>query len=331
MENTTIAEIAKKLNVSTAMVSRVLRHCSGVDSEMRQRIFAEADRLPRPDYGECAVYTILPDVPRYFWHPLKQSVNDTLKRAGIPYKINICTQAGDESTVLRYLDEAERLQAKAIILASRITVPIHQRLTELADRRLLALVSTNRDLDNAFYVGSNAYQDGAAMGRYYVQHFADRVLILFDLPDNFTAAQRLAGFLDTLRTADPALADSAVHIKLDQQLFKNLKLLPSKLASLIIDAAPRQEQLCIYSPTGIPQFPLALVKAKLTEQVVCLCHDYYIKEKQPSGNVALITCNQDCSQMGRLAAELASAFVTQGFYPEQKMNYISSAVHELTT
>ena len=325
MEKNTIAEISKRLNISSSTTGRVLRHCSGVDSEIRQRILREVGRPAAEISDRRAVYAILPDVPRYFWQPLKKGVLDTLRGTGVTYKINICAQAGDESTVLWYLDEAEALNSQIILLAAHVTPAIHRRLETMTDRRLILLLNNEYKLVNSFYVGSNTYGDGCAMGRCYAQHYRHRPLLMLTLPGNANAERRVDGFMDALREADPCLADGVRRVKLDQQIFKNLKLLPSKLALIMMEAAGAYEKLCIYSPTGIPQFPLALVKAKLTERAVCLCQDCYIKPGSTDAG-RIVTCDQDGYAQGQTAAELILDFLAHGVYPKQKRTYVPSRI-----
>ena len=324
MENTTIAEIAKKLNVSTAMVSRVLRHCSGVDSEMRQRIIAEAEHLVPADWGECAVYSILPDVPRYFWQPLRKGIADALDASNIPFKSNICTRASDDSIVLRYLDEADRLNAQVIILAAYVTPVIHKRLEALTNCHLVILLSEYHEFVNSFFVGSDAYQDGYIIGDYYASHYKNRELLVLTLPGHYIFEKRIEGFHDALRASQPDALDHIVRIKLEKKVFQDLKLLPSKLAPLLMEAAKPCERLCIYAPMGIPQFPLAMIKAKLADRSVCLCHDCYDSQSKYKSSVHIVSCNQDGYEQGQVAAKLALDFVYFGLYPKHKRTYIPS-------
>ena len=141
MNDTTIESIAKKLNISKSMVSKVLRHCGGIDSDTRQRILSEAHGIVPKDYSECAIYFILPDIPQYFWRPVRKGMADATDPLDIPVKCNVYTKASDEATVLKYLDEAERLNAKSIILAAHITPAIRQKLEHLVVGRLIILLS----------------------------------------------------------------------------------------------------------------------------------------------------------------------------------------------
>ena len=327
MNDKTIESIAKKLNVSKSMVSKVLRHCGGVDSDTRQRILTEAHGIIQRDYGECAIYFILPDIPQYFWKPVRKGIADATDPLDIPVKCNVYTKASDEATVLRYLDEAERLNARAIILAAHITPAIHQKLEKMLEGRLIILLSEYHELANTFYIGSDAYSEGYTMGKHYVSHYADRKFIMFTRPGNYNIEKRVEGFRQAVNEVIPDLMDKALCIKLDDKIFKDFKLLPSKLAPLLVDAAKAHDKICIYSPMGLPQFPLAIIKAKLTDKTVCLCNDCYLDhphhEKNPNTGF-VVTCNQDGYEQGMIASKMASDFVRDGLYPENKKTYIPS-------
>ena len=255
MNDTTIESIAKKLNISKSMVSKVLRHCGGIDSDTRQRILTEAHDMIERDYGECAIYFILPDIPQYFWKPVRQGIADATDQLDIPVKCNVYTKASDEATVLKYLDEAERLNAKSIILAAHITPAIRQKLEHLVIGRLIILLSEYCELANTFYIGSDAYSEGYTIGKHYASHYADRKFIMFTRPGNYNIEKRVEGFCQAVKEMIPDLMDKALCIELDDKIFKDFKLLPSKLAPLLVEAAEKHDKICIYSPMGLPQFP----------------------------------------------------------------------------
>lgn len=191
----------------------------------------------------------------------------------------------------------------------------------------MILLSEYHKLNNSFYVGSNAFQDGYLMGKQFLSHYADRKLILISLQNDNNVHRRISGFYHAIKEVQPKLIEQSLDIKLDSNMFKDLKLLPSKLASLLAEVIKGDEQLCIYSPMGIPQLPLALMKAKLAKQAVCLCHDCYIEHSNEYKNVNMgftITCNQDIRRQGDVTIKLATKFVKDNLYPEQKKIYIPS-------
>lgn len=330
MKDTKVESIANKLGVSVSTVSKAIRHCSGVDSETRQRILAESRQIHVLPHSDCPIYTILPDVPQYFWRELRKGIQDGSNADIAPVKANIYTKPRDEETVLEYLDEAEKLNARVIILATHITPAIHEKLETLTQGRLVILLSEYHEVTNSFYVGGNAYEDGYTMGQQYVAHYADRKLVCVATSNNNNATRRIEGFYQAVREANPKLLDNALSITLDQKMFRDLKLLPSKLAPLLAGAAKDEEQICIYSPTGIPQLPLALIKAKLTEKTVCLCHDCVVEHPYEDKNMDMgfaITCNQDVRRQGRAAIKIATEFVKENLYPEKKKTYIPSILN----
>ena len=329
MKDIKIESIANKLNVSISTVSKAIRHCGGVDSETRQRILAESRQIHVIPHSDCAIYTILPDVPQYFWKELRSGIHDGVQWDIAPIKSNIYTRLRDEDTVLEYLNEAEKLNACVIILAANITPAIHQKLESLTEGRLIILLSEYHELTNSFYIGSDAFRDGYFMGKQFLSHYTDRKLVVISLENHNNAKRRVSGFYHAMEETHPQLLEQALYIELENKIFKDLKLLPSKLAPLLATAAKDSEQLCMYSPIGIPQLPLALIKAKLTEKAVCLCHDCYTEnpyKKKTMDMSFAITCNQDVYRQGAAAIKTATDYVRYWLYPEQKKTFVPSII-----
>ena len=88
-----ISGLAERLGVSRATVSKAIRHCSGVDTATRERILREMHRSGvSPAAGVCDIYSILPDIPSFFWKELQHglaaetealALNCKVKRTGI--------------------------------------------------------------------------------------------------------------------------------------------------------------------------------------------------------------------------------------------------------
>ncbi|MBR4768612.1 MAG: LacI family DNA-binding transcriptional regulator [Lachnospiraceae bacterium] len=323
MNDSSINAIAKKANVNPSVVSRVLRHCSGVDSETRLRILAEAGDVHNSFNGHCPVYAIIPDVPRSFWGRIRRGVADTLQSEGIPFKANICTKVEDEAVALQYIDEAERMDAQAIILAVSATPAILQRLDKFTEDRLVLFLSEYCGMKNAFYCGSNAFQDGYKMGKYFMENWADRTLILMEVKGNLNSDSRIEGFLKAVSEMDESLAKKAVRIVVERKHLANYKLTSSKLAPLLVNAAGKHDRLAIYVPAGIPNISLAVSKADLAGRTVLLCQDYSPARTNVS---ELISVNQSGLEQGRTAAKLASAFVKTGSLPSEKRSFVSSTI-----
>lgn len=321
MENVSIEQIAKKLNVSPSMVSRVLRHCGGVESDARQRILQEAETILPKRACPVPVYSVFPDRPHYFWHPLRRAFSDALNALEIANQSNVYTKVSDEEAVLSYLEEADRIEVKAIVLAVSLTDRVRERIDHMKDGRLILFLSELSDVSNTFYVGSDALKDGYEAGILYASHYGDRKLICLDFPDNRNAGLRLDGFLKAVSERKTCGGEAPVVCKIDRKALSNFKLIPSKLAPLLREAAGESDPVAVYIPGGIHHAPLAIKKAGLTGRAVLFMHDRNPEEDDP---VETVYVNQNVSLQGKTAANLTADFLKTGFLPDRKYTYVSS-------
>ncbi len=330
MKDTT-GYIADKLNISKSTVNKAMRHSSGVDSDTRQRILEECRGIHYQSDGECAIYAILPDVPHYFWKEVRNGILAGEQSDVAPVKYNIYTKTSDEATVLEYLEEAERMNARAILIATYITPAIHRKLEKLTERCLVILLSEYYELKNSLFVGGNAYEDGYIMGKKYLSRYADRKLVLLSVKNNINVEKRLQGFCRAVEEECPQLMKAASCIQLERKIIREQKLLPSKLALLLTEAAKDGHPFCIYSPMGMLQLPLGLSKAKLTDRAVCLCHDCFTEYQSDVKKLQegfAVTCNQDIFGQGLAALKAATDYLKSREYPEQKVIYVPSYICE---
>ena len=324
MKEDTFGYLTKKLNVSKSTVSKALRHCSGVDSDTRQRILEEARKVNCLPKDVCSVYCILPDVPQYFWKELRQGLIAGENQDIAPTKYNIYTKSSDESAVLEYLREAKQMRAQVLIIAAYITLEIHRQLEEMVSDCMIILLSEHDELKNSFYVGADSYGDGYTMGKRYLTEYAERTLLCLTVRDNINAQNRSAGFLDAVKEKKPCLLDNIIRIEIENELFRDPKKFSSRLASLLSGCVDNDSSYCIYSPIGMAQLPIAVKKAGLTGRAVCMCHDC----SADSPNGIDIRCNQDVFTQGYTAARAAVTFITSGQYPPEKNIYIPSKIQK---
>lgn len=329
MKDNSIGDIANKLNVSKSTVSKAIRHCGGVDSETRQCILKESRRINYCSDSDYAIYAILPDVPRYFWKELKLGIKAGEQLEIAPVKYNIYTKPSDEETVLEYLEDAENVKARVIIIAAYITSKIQQKLEKMTDRHLVILLSEQYEIKNSFYVGGDAYSDGYIMGKQYLFHYSDRRLILFSIQDNINAQKRMEGFCRAVEEEAPYLIECALYIEIKNEMISKSKLLPSKLAFALSEMEHDNLQICIYSPLGMLQLPLGVIKAKLSDKAVCLCHDCFSEYQRDVNRIHTgfaVTCNQDVFQQGLTAVKVATDYVLGSLYPNQKKIFVPSYI-----
>ena len=74
MRNASVTEISKELSVSKSTVSKVLRHCPGVNSDLRAKILQHANEKKIADVSYCDFYFIIPDKPGYLWSELQNTL-----------------------------------------------------------------------------------------------------------------------------------------------------------------------------------------------------------------------------------------------------------------
>ena len=324
MKNNVTGHVANKLNISVSTASKAIRHCSGVDSETRQSVLDELRIINYCPQSECDIYAIVPDVPRHFWEKIRQGIQLGKNTYNVSVQCNVYTNLRDENTVLEYLEEAELLNARAIIIAARITPKIQKKLESMTEGRLVLFLSEKHELTNTFYIGGDPHLDGYLMGKQYVADYADRQLVLISNSNNATAQVRLEGFEAALKKSASEHIQKPIYLNVDASVLKNPKLLPSKLAPLLSDVSKGFDSLCIYTTFGLIQMPIAISKAKLTNKVVCMCHDYFTDKKD---TCIKVTCNQDIVSQGATAVKLAAHYVRHHNHPNEKLTIIPSSVN----
>lgn len=339
MKDEKISEIAKKLGMAKSTVSRAARHCSGVDVGTRrtvlQHIGSNDDALT---YGakKCLIYTIIPDLPIYFWGRLYSSIEDAvLNDNGVHFswrdktvKQNVYSSLADSDIVLHYLDEAERLEPAIIIIAAYVTPEIREKLNVLKEKSMIFFVTEYEDMPKTFYFGADPYGDGFRMGRHYLENYGDRTPVVVTNREIVTIRRRTEGFLDALRLADPQRfgALTANEVPKDGIFFEKRKLIPSRLASLFTEWVGKEEKACLYFPYGSVALSMALQKAKLGDRAVCICHDCMLGEDcRPEEGISA-AINQDVYRQGWMAIEAAVKLISTGMCPDGKYTYIPSHI-----
>ncbi|MBE6599231.1 MAG: LacI family transcriptional regulator [Ruminococcaceae bacterium] len=322
MNNKKITDLASKYNVSITTVSKVIRHCSAVDTNTRQRILNEIQAHSPSDCGCCDIYCILPDVPHYFWGELRRSFDEYSPPRDIAVKLNIYTHLIDEETVLHYLSEAEKMNAAVIILSTHITKRIHDKLNILLPGRLIILLSEQYPFTNGFYIGSDPFSDGYAMGKLYTRKLSCNKLGVLRLSVDHNAEKRLSGFLSALKESDSVTPSEVISVTDETYSEKTAAAHIANLLSMHRDTID-----CIYSPFGIPRLPLAVRKAELKPHTILLAHDTFTDFDAitpPKGFHAV--CNQSLYTQGSTALSLAETFIRTGRYPPTKNTYVPSVI-----
>lgn len=337
MKDEKFSEIAQKLGVARSTVSRAARHCSGVDVETRRAVLQYTGFLDESnaDGGQkCRIYTILPDLPGYFWGKLYHGIEDAVVNDSFLHlgwykkgiKQNVYSSLADSDIVLRYLDEAERLQPEVILIAAHITPEIREKLDGMKEKSRIFFVTETESMPQTFYFGADPYADGFLMGKHYLSNYADRSPVVVSNKEIRTIHRRTEGFLDALRQGDAARFRSVpvYEFPTDGIFFENRRLAPARLASLLTEWIGKRERACLYFPYGSVALPLALQKAKFGDSVACLCHDSMLgADCRPEDGINA-SINQDVYRHGKAAVEAAIKLIASGMCPDQKYTYIPS-------
>lgn len=315
MEPLSNAEWSKKLNVNKSTVSKVLRHCSGVDSELREMILMQVGSVYQRQVNGCDIYCIIPDNPKWFWSELERGLTERIERMNYTCKLNIYSKLEDENVILHYLEEARLLEARVVVLTAKITDRILEKIEELNRTALVILLSEYESLINCPYVGSDPVQEGRQMGQAYLEHYGQRQLIVIDDGLHGNCERRIQGFMTQLSMDK---REQAITICLQKNIYQNYKLLPAKLAAKLACYIKDNNAYCLYLPFGIHDVRLILQKAGMLSNCVCLCHDSAIFSVQ-----GMRIC-QDLYQQGIAVMNMAADFMKTERYPASKYLFVPS-------
>ncbi len=321
MKNDNFGDIAKRLGISKSTVSKASRHCSGVDSDTRHAILGEIRKLNIPSDGCCDIYRIYPDTPSYFWDDI--AYPDSHIDSRIKVKSNVITKVGDSSAVLDYIDEAEKMQAKALIITANITPEIEEKLKNLVGRCFIIFLSERCSMVNSFYIGSDPYADGYRMGKIYTEKFADRRLLILSTQTNSNVCERINGFVGALNDIGTAREKYSIA-SIDDIIKSDMKLYPSKLAALLKESTaddPYADR-CVYVPAGTDKYFSAVSKADLLGRITSMCHD--IPLTATCG--ITVVCSQNIAAQSKAAYEAAERYILSGQYSQSKNTFIPSDI-----
>jgi DNA-binding LacI/PurR family transcriptional regulator len=121
----TVKDVAKRANVSTATVSRIVNGQDNVSPEMRQRVLEAIEALGyRPSRvarqlrtkGTSVIGLIISDIQNFFYTSLTRGVEDIASRNG--YSLILCNTDEDPKRERVYLEVMHEENVAGIILAS---------------------------------------------------------------------------------------------------------------------------------------------------------------------------------------------------------------------
>ncbi len=167
MQETLLTKVAGYAETSRATVSKVLNHSFGVGDELREKVFAAADRygLQPKTVSPCDVFVILPETPTYFWGELYRRLSLSFGKTDLQVKFNIYSKLGNCSVVARYLDEAEKSCAKMVVVAAHYD-GLDQRLDALSAKKPVLVICEESRARKVIAIGSNQEADGMLLAKH---------------------------------------------------------------------------------------------------------------------------------------------------------------------
>ncbi len=310
LKNDKIEAFADRLGVTPSTVSKAVNHCKGVSASMRDQILSEAARYgirgKRSPAG--GAYVILPESPGYFWDVMLSSLSEALSARGITPKNNIYSRTGDNTTVARYLDEAEDIGSRVIILAAAMCdATLLARISRLAESKAVFFVCTPTDAANTFYFGSNYYEDGRLLGeRVRGEHPSLRRLVI--LGDD---TGRYPGFCS-------AFAGSEVELRTVPYDARNQSMELSRTLHGLRETFPFEAAVCLDGATKT--VCMAMKKCRLSVPLYGFEHPPI---EARYGRMAGEVC-QDLPGIARATADAAAEYLFSSCLPPSKYTYVPS-------
>jgi DNA-binding LacI/PurR family transcriptional regulator len=198
-----LADVAKKVGVSEATVSRVLNEKPGVSEGTRQRILTALDVLgyerPTKLRGERArlVGLVLPELQNPIFPAFAEVVGSALAQQG--YTPVLCTQTAGGVTEADYVDLLLQQQVSGVVFAGGLYTQAdapHDHYRRLTARKL-PTVLVNAPIDGLGFATVSC--DDASAAEQAFQHLVSlghvRIGLLLGPPDHVPSRRKLAAAL----------------------------------------------------------------------------------------------------------------------------------------
>ena len=320
MKKKQIVTIAENTHTSTATVSKVLNHCHGVSSDIRELVYREYDRLGgEKKEPPVSVYVILPETPSYFWDcEYPAPMDETLS-----VKYNIYSRIGDDAMVMRYLHQAIRLEAKVIVIAAQLNDEMRTLLADFARTGLVLYLNEYNDTFNSCYVGSDPSADGHQLAELCLRHVTEHDKILVIRNKEFLGGSTVRRRYDAF--AGSMMGEVAFDVA-DLSLQIGTPLLASLLAREMTPLFRQNAYNKVVCLSGFTySLCLAVQKMKLPFAVQCFgVEDAPQNEKFADLGILKGAVCQDFQAQLTEALQLAQAFALSKQYPPRKFCFIPS-------
>ena len=324
MKKVSIDDLAKESGISKTTISKAVNNCFGIDYETKKEVLQIAEKFGYTRAKEetqtgVQLGIVLPDNPKYFWHLAYQGIKEESRNQGMSIKASVYNTLANEEEMLGCLEHVTEWNATILIVIAPNAENAIAKLTELAKKIPVILLTEFLDIENTFYVGADTYKDGCALGEIYLERYRNYKRILaFSTAETVAIQNRIKGFYDTVSKETVTDLHRLV-------IPKNTKTFSSLIAREISTRYPEGIDLILCADGVLPDVCLAVKKLKPSHKMLCLGFE------NPESNRPYIEAGilgalirQDVELQARTAVRLAAEYVRTGCLPEKKVNFVGS-------
>jgi LacI family transcriptional regulator len=212
----TITDVARRANVSTATVSRVLSGGGGARAETRERVLAAARELDYRPSGvarslrQRATRTlglIVTDIENPFFPQLVRNVEDAARDRG--YAMLLCNASEDPEREAGYLELLVDRWVDGVVIAASSLGVRHREWLLAADLPIVLVNSVDHELDLPT-IASDSTMGGGIAAEHLLELGHRRLGLITAGARNLDAPDRLAGARAALRAA--GIPTSSEHV-----------------------------------------------------------------------------------------------------------------------
>lgn len=220
-KRTTIADVARAVNVSLMTVSRAMNNKPGLSKELRQKILevaAEMDYRPSQIARGLAtqqmttVGMVVPSISNPFYAPIAQGIEDVAYENG--YNVFLINTAGSLDREAAALDSLWSQHINGAILCS-LRLPLQEVVESI--QHFPAVVLFNRELrhplPNVVTISVNDQRAAQEAVGHFIEQGRRRIAYIGAPKNSFSGGLRLEGYRTALKNANIAYNPSlVVHI-----------------------------------------------------------------------------------------------------------------------
>jgi LacI family transcriptional regulator len=206
----TIREVAKRVGVSTATVSRVLNDSPHVSDETKQKILEAMEELnyaPRITARKLAsgspqmLAVVVPSFTTPYFNEVLKGIKDEIAKTDIDLMMYNTGSKNPEAGMKQFFDRG--MADAVIILSIGVSDKVHKQLQ--ATKTKTVLVNTSRPEYNYFQV--NDYRGGYLAGSHLAKQGFKEIGIITAATDPVPAVDRRRGFTEALQEHGLSVTD----------------------------------------------------------------------------------------------------------------------------